>query len=351
MQTQARRGETKPGEWMTSLTYRSEAATAPTRSELQSLVAAARGRNHSVGVTGMLLYDGGRFLQTLEGPPAAVEALWSSIQRDPRHGDIEILSQHIVPARLFSGWDLQLYCRESAQPGQSAQNRAKPPALADHIPAAQRFALDGDDARLNALIGDLITEGWIGDALVRQLLEPTARAIGDAWLADDCSEVDLTIGLSMLQLAGHAIHARSTAEGIRQSRYSILLATAPGEPHMLGPSLLGGMLNNAGWAVDIAFPDSDAALVEQLRTQHPDAVDIALSDALPRHHALARLRETIERCRAAWPDEVMVVSVGGRLFAEAAATALTVDADLARTSAAGTSVRLARLIEQRRARR
>ena len=35
-----------------------------------------------------------------------------------------------------------------------------------------------------------------------------------------------------------------------------------------------------------------------------------------------RLGETVEQCRAASPDELLVVSVGGRLFAEAQATAL-----------------------------
>lgn len=348
MQTQAERGGLKPGDWTASLTYRSEAAVAPSPSELQSLVSAARTRNQSVGITGMLLYDGGRFLQTLEGPPEAVDRIWSSIQRDPRHGGIEVLSHHIVPARLFSGWDMQLYYRSGGQRKQLPSVAKAPLPLTDHIPAMARFALSGDERQLNALIGDLVAQGWVGDALVRHLLEPTARALGDAWLADDCSELDLTIALSMLQLAGHAVHSRATAENIRKSRYSILLATAPGEPHMLGPSLLGDMFNDAGWTVDIAFPDSSEALAHQLRSQRPDAVDIALSDAVPRHHALARLSETIEKCRSTSPDEVMVVSVGGRLFAEAAVTALSVGADHARMSAAGTSVRLAELIEQRR---
>jgi methanogenic corrinoid protein MtbC1 len=348
VQAQAERSGPKPGDWTASLTYRSEAAVAPSPPELHSLVAAARSRNQSFGITGMLLYDGGRFLQTLEGPPAAVDRIWSSIQRDPRHGGIEVLSHHMVPARLFSGWDMQLYYRRGGRRTQPPSDAKEPRPLTDHIPAAVRFALSGDERQLNGLIGDLVAQGWVGDTLVRYLLEPTARALGDAWLADDCSELDLTIGLSMLQLAGHTVHSRPTAESIRKSRYSILLATAPGEQHMLGPSLLGDMFNNAGWTVDIAFPASNEALAQQLRSQRPDAVDIALSDALPRHHALALLSETVEKCRSASPDEVMVVSVGGRLFAEAAVTALSVGADHARLSAAGTSVRIAELIEQRR---
>lgn len=346
MQAHVERSDAGAANWVASITYRSQASRALSVPELQSLVGAARGRNRSIGITGMLLCDGNRYLQTIEGPPDALDRVWESIRHDPRHGSIEILSEHMVPARLFSGLDMQFCCRDGRR-ARSPAGSSGPALLVDHIPAAAGFALAGDDSRLNALIGDLVNDGWVGDALVRYLLEPTARMLGDAWLADECSEIDLTIGLSMLQLAGHAVQSRGSADKIRKSRYSVLLATAPGEPHLLGPSLLGDMFNNAGWTVDIAFPGSDEALARQLRSQRPDAVDIALSDALPRHHALARLRETVAKCRGA-PDELVVVSVGGRLFAEAAATALTVGADHARTSAAGTSVRLAQLIEQRR---
>lgn len=349
MLAQTERNIATSGEWTASLTYRSEAATTYSKSEINALVAAARARNHSVGVTGMLLYDGRRFLQTLEGQPEAVDLLWASIQRDTRHGAIEVLSQHIVPARLFSGRDMQLYYR-SGDPRQQSRPAAPGLPLVDHIPTIARFALAADDRQLNALIGDLVAQGWVGDALVKHLLEPAARVLGDAWLSDDCSEIDLTVGLSMLQLAGHVVHSGVTPNNLRKSRYSILLVTAPGEPHMLGPSLLGDMFNNAGWAVDIAFPDNNDQLARQLRSQRPDAVDIGLSEALPRRHALAGLSQTVEKCRAASPDEVLVVSVGGRLFNEAAATAQSVGADHARSSAAGTSVRLARLIEQHKSR-
>lgn len=347
MPAYAERSGAKPGDLLASITYRSEAISPPSPTELQQLVANARTRNRSVGITGMLLHYGGRFLQTLEGPPQSVDQIWSSIHRDGRHGAIEVLSRHSIPSRLFSQWDLQLYSHGRVEVSAAPSRPAAAIPLTDHVPVMARLALAGDDGRLHALIADLVAEGWIGNALVQHLLEPTARLLGDTWLADDCSELDLTIGLSMLQLAGHAVHLRPTPDSIRKSRYSILLATAPGEPHMLGSTLLGDMFVNAGWDVDLAFPESDEVLGRQLRSQRPDVVDIALSDALPRHHALALLRETVENARHALPDEVMVVSVGGRLFAEAAATAVSVGADHARRTAAGTAIRLARLVEQR----
>jgi len=98
----------------------------------------------------------------------------------------------------------------------------------------------------------------------------------------------------------------------------------------------------------MAFPKTESELIAQVRAFGPDAVDLSLSDALPRHHALARLRETIAQSRKAAPDSLAVISVGGRLFAEAAATAAMVGADYARPSAIGSTVRLAQLIDKHR---
>ena len=96
----------RPNEWTSSLTYQSRATSRPTVADLRELAWKARARNHALGVTGMLLYDRGRFFQTLEGSPESLKTLWDSVSRDTRHSDIEILSEHIIPARLFGAWDM-----------------------------------------------------------------------------------------------------------------------------------------------------------------------------------------------------------------------------------------------------
>ena len=118
---------------------------------------------------------------------------------------------------------------------------------------------------------------------------------------------------------------------------------------MLGSSLLADQFTESGWGVDLAFPRNDLELARTLREQEPDAVDLALSDALLRPGSLVRLRETVERARAAIPHKPLVVSVGGRLFAEVAATAEHVSADHARRTTAGTEVALAELVRRRQA--
>lgn len=336
---------TSASDWIACLTYKSIATAAPRPSDLDVLVTRARQRNRSLDVTGMLLFEDGCFLQTIEGPPKALATLWSSIQRDARHNHIEVLSEHMVPARLFSNWDLLLSDRLDDVPSTTPKT---PPAVADYLARVVELALNADDLALNALIASFADQGWTNEAILTLLIEPAARALGDAWLDDACSEIDLTIALSMLQLAGHAVRYSPSAKSIRNSHYRILLATAPGEQHMLGTTLLADQFLAAGWQVDLAFPESEEALTKQLTAQHPDAVDIGLSDAMPRHHAIAQLRSTIEHSRMVASEHPTVVSVGGRLFAEAAATALSVGADHARKGLAGTSIRLAELVRQSR---
>ncbi|TAD76300.1 MAG: hypothetical protein EAY70_09700 [Sphingomonadales bacterium] len=337
-------------DWVACLTYKSLATAAPRASDLDLLVTKARARNRSLDVTGMLLFEEGCFLQTLEGPPKALAALWSSIQRDSRHNQIEVLSEHMAAARLFSDWDLLLDGRTDDLPRGAAPVSPVPPAVAEHLERLVALALNADDMALNAMIAAFADQGWTSDAILTLLIEPAARALGDAWLDDHCSEIDLTIGLSMLQMAGHAVRYIPSPRSIRNSRYRILLATAPGEKHMLGTTLLADQFLTAGWQVDMAFPESEEALTNQMSAQHPDAVDIGLSDAMPRHHAIAQLRSTIEHSRLIASEHPTVVSVGGRLFAEAAATALSVGADHARQGLAGTSIRLAELVQQSRKR-
>lgn len=339
--------EVVESDWIASLTYKSVATATPRATDLDKLVIRARERNRSLDVTGMLLFEDGCFLQTIEGPPRALAKLWSSIQRDGRHNHIEVLSEHMVAARLFTDWELMLGSRFDDGPRAAAM---APPAVAEHIMRLVELALNADDMALNAMIAGFADHGWTAEAILTLLIEPAARALGDAWLDNSCSELDLTIAVSMLQMAGHAVRYSPSSQTIRNSRYSILLATAPGEKHMLGTSLLADQFLSAGWQVDMAFPETEEALTNQMNAQHPDAVDIGLSDAMPRHHAIAQLRSTIEHSRQIAAEHPTVISVGGRLFAEAAATALSVGADHARQSLAGTSVRLAELVQQSRKR-
>ena len=94
---------------MIQLTYIS--STVPDRSlngpgDLDRLLAVSRRNNALNGLTGLLVFDGRRFLQTIEGEQAALNATFERIKNDPRHRALVTLSAKRVDARQFADWDM-----------------------------------------------------------------------------------------------------------------------------------------------------------------------------------------------------------------------------------------------------
>lgn len=88
---------------MFQLVYVSTARTgAPV--DLPGILLASRTNNRRDGVTGLLYFDGSRFLQALEGPQASVKAVFDRISADDRHCGIVVLSTRDIEEREFGDW-------------------------------------------------------------------------------------------------------------------------------------------------------------------------------------------------------------------------------------------------------
>jgi hypothetical protein len=74
------------------------------RSEISDIMAACERHNARAGITGVLVYDRGRFVQMLEGPEAAVDSIYARICQDTRHTDITVLLKEPAGKRLFRDW-------------------------------------------------------------------------------------------------------------------------------------------------------------------------------------------------------------------------------------------------------
>lgn len=74
--------------------------------ELLKLLTQAWTLHRAHDITGMLAYSNGRFLQVLEGRPAAVQSVYHNIAADLRHGKLEKLADGPVPHREFAGWHM-----------------------------------------------------------------------------------------------------------------------------------------------------------------------------------------------------------------------------------------------------
>jgi len=89
------------------LLYASRAVD-PSQPVVDRILAAARQHNHQSGVTGILVYGGGIFMQAIEGGRQAVSDLYGAIQRDPRHKDVALLHYEEILERRFGGWTMGL---------------------------------------------------------------------------------------------------------------------------------------------------------------------------------------------------------------------------------------------------
>ena len=66
----------------------------------------ARIANQAREITGLLVFDGMRFCQQLEGRPKEVMALTERIRQDPRHTNVEILHHGPLAERRFRRFSL-----------------------------------------------------------------------------------------------------------------------------------------------------------------------------------------------------------------------------------------------------
>lgn len=73
--------------------------------ELREILATARRNNAARGITGLLLYADGGFLQVLEGEHDPLFQLYAVIERDGRHWDTKLLLDIDAP-RNFSKWSM-----------------------------------------------------------------------------------------------------------------------------------------------------------------------------------------------------------------------------------------------------
>ena len=86
------------------LVYASTAATDLGSRDLEEILQTAREHNASVGLTGLLLFRDGGFVQFLEGPPEELDALMARIVADRRHHGVRVITAETVTERSFPDW-------------------------------------------------------------------------------------------------------------------------------------------------------------------------------------------------------------------------------------------------------
>lgn len=129
------------------LVYMSSATEPFTKDQLRELLKGSHRRNARAGITGLLLYKDGNFMQVLEGEETAVRQLFEKIKQDARHHDIITLLQQSIPERQFSDASMAFRDLNSAEskaiPGYSEflNTPLDGELMAKDLPRCQRLLL------------------------------------------------------------------------------------------------------------------------------------------------------------------------------------------------------------------
>ncbi|MBA5606084.1 BLUF domain-containing protein [Duganella sp. FT3S] len=90
------------------LVYVSQATRKMSQEDLNEIQRIAKNNNQLIDVTGSLFYNGGWFLQVLEGPLETLNALYKKIEKDPRHRNSRILYNEPAKFRTFTRWSMNM---------------------------------------------------------------------------------------------------------------------------------------------------------------------------------------------------------------------------------------------------
>lgn len=91
-----------------AVAYASEATSGLSMDHVDDLAVAAARFNFEAGVTGVLLYDGLRFLQYIEGPEDSINVVYSRILSARSHCEVIELGRGRVSGRFFPYWSMRL---------------------------------------------------------------------------------------------------------------------------------------------------------------------------------------------------------------------------------------------------
>jgi hypothetical protein len=118
------------------LLYASRAVPTLDQDELVAILKKSKANNPMLGITGVLCYSEGIFLQALEGGRAAVNQLYNRIATDPRHSAVTLLCYSEIHERRFAGWSM----------GQVNMSRLNPALVLKYSerPQLDPFAVSGE---------------------------------------------------------------------------------------------------------------------------------------------------------------------------------------------------------------
>ena len=207
---------------------------------------------------------------------------------------------------------------------------------AEDIAALAPLALQIEADALLLHVESVLARGVSVDAVMVDLLAPTARLLGEWWEEDLCDFVDVTMGLWRLHEVVHELAERVPADRLHAAggHHRALFASMPGDQHNFGTVVIDELFRRNGWITDRL---SEVETSDLLRRVGDDWFDmIGLTISCDCH--IAPLPSIVGGLRNVSRNPHVAIMVGGRVF--------SADPDLARRVGADGTAADARLALQ-----
>lgn len=78
-------------------------------SDVGDIITTSKAQNPKHGITGILLYHKGKFVQVIEGEEEELRSLMNNIEKDERHTNLRYLIDENISERGFEQWNMEFF--------------------------------------------------------------------------------------------------------------------------------------------------------------------------------------------------------------------------------------------------
>jgi methanogenic corrinoid protein MtbC1 len=175
-----------------------------------------------------------------------------------------------------------------------------------------------------AFVDRLLKEGLNTEHIFLELITPTARALGARWEDDTLDFTQVTHGLVQLHAITHSIgFAYAEGPSLQGEIKRVMIASAPGSEHLLGPTIVAEFFRREGWQVVVEISPSANELAQAVAGEWFDTVGLSVSI----NQQLTDLDALVAKIRHRSRNPRISVLLGGPIFTVREFQASTFGAD------------------------
>lgn len=164
-----------------------------------------------------------------------------------------------------------------------------------------------DAARSRQFFDTLRRQGKSPDTLCLRYIAPAARRLGERWISDECTFLEVTLGTSRLHGLQRSLRGDFSPAGLYKApEFRALFTVAPGDTHALGVTIAADFFRRAGWTVDLhTSPEAETLLAQASLCEYP-----LIGISVAHETSGGCLKDVIRRLRNLQPTATLVLGGG-----------------------------------------